>query len=758
MAYTDLALPIDIPWKRLAASSDMMDRQRGDVLYPAKWRSSISVFYHEPGEIPESYCERKVTYLKIVCSITGYQAGAEVGLATRGGDAYTEHESALGDAYYACYAATLQVAVFPNSSDEDPIPLADFPYIVDFEPKRRELYEAVTESGEILGRSTSALNLRKSTTSADSTEYASKIGAEVKAGFNFIGGVEATVSGEHSWGGGTHEEEQNVNTTDESREKRETYAASTNLTQMYELFNAYHLGTNRALFIIFARPHAVQQKDEYTFINGPRRLEGIQEVFLVVNRPKEQEGICVEAILETAHLSPEAPSGASAPLSGTTPITPSTASATYTQLESPPVTMFGLWGGNRGNVGDTKDFEQVVFSLPAGCELDTTRPSPPQSFDVQSFGILPALTIRVDPGIVVDVKDDTFWASIQGVEATVSGGQVIAKVTLRNGGGNWPPRFNFDVTVFYRCPQVTPPTGGGPSPGPGTGGTDGGGTGTRERKLFLTARSISSCAALSNNEASEPASVPVLLDDKKVKDPEARVKLLEWAIDKRIIDLADLGIEDPEASLEDVIREAGDEVVRRLTEAAAQGRLDSVPAEFLMPEDWVSLEMPLAVPVVMSDPAATALNRIRSSNDISERIGRSVIESYGSGRRYPHRAVSYWETDMVLNRIGAEVAATGIGAPERFAIGKFDIPYQDRFIEAFGDAVTIIELAGLDVATLRAGLGVGDVEARRLKSKIIGLARTELGAASTDYTDDGVAGEADEDVDRSTTAERDDIR
>ena len=41
MAYQELALPIDIPWKRLAISSDMMDLQHGDRKFPPKWRSSI---------------------------------------------------------------------------------------------------------------------------------------------------------------------------------------------------------------------------------------------------------------------------------------------------------------------------------------------------------------------------------------------------------------------------------------------------------------------------------------------------------------------------------------------------------------------------------------------------------------------------------------------------------------------------------------------------------------------------------------------
>jgi hypothetical protein len=71
------------------------------------------------------------------------------------------------------------------------------------------------------------------------------------------------------------------------REQRETYSHTTQLTQMYHQLDSYHLGTNRAMFFMLPRPHVVQS--ELTFVNGPRLLEGIQEVFLIVMRPKDQE-------------------------------------------------------------------------------------------------------------------------------------------------------------------------------------------------------------------------------------------------------------------------------------------------------------------------------------------------------------------------------------------------------------------------------------------------------------------------------------
>ena len=93
---------------------------------------------------------------------------------------------------------------------------------------------------------------------------------------------------------------ENIRTTDAAREARETFSHTTQLSQMYHQLNSYHLGTNRAAFFVLPRPHVVQS--EHTFVNGPRELEGIQEFMLVVVRPKEMKNFCVEAYLETAHL------------------------------------------------------------------------------------------------------------------------------------------------------------------------------------------------------------------------------------------------------------------------------------------------------------------------------------------------------------------------------------------------------------------------------------------------------------------------
>jgi hypothetical protein len=72
------------------------------------------------------------------------------------------------------------------------------------------------------------------------------------------------------------------------------------MNNIYSLLQGYHLGTNRAIFFMQPRPHI--QNTKFTFIRGLRALEGVQEFFLIVNRPKSIPRICVEAALETAHL------------------------------------------------------------------------------------------------------------------------------------------------------------------------------------------------------------------------------------------------------------------------------------------------------------------------------------------------------------------------------------------------------------------------------------------------------------------------
>lgn len=300
MSTFKLALPTDIPWRRLCVSADMLDPLTCDDERPPRWRSSMAVFRYDPAEEYQADETRVVTYLKVVCTIAPFQP--EIGLSHPLYN-YTKEPELIDsvEESFPCYGAILQVSVGPATGQGD-VPLQTYPYIVDVEPKKRELYESVTDTSEVLSGSRSSLSVGKSATNTYSLEdYNLDMGGGGGGGL-FWGLIEANGNVQQQTGtvAKSNSEVSNVRTTDFADERRQAQSHTTQLTQMYNLFQVFHLGTNRVLFLMEPRPHVRQT--EATFINGPRALEGVQEVFLVVSRPKTMTDLCVGALLETAHL------------------------------------------------------------------------------------------------------------------------------------------------------------------------------------------------------------------------------------------------------------------------------------------------------------------------------------------------------------------------------------------------------------------------------------------------------------------------
>jgi hypothetical protein len=311
MASNSLSLPIDIPWERICVSTDMIDPKVCDSDRPAKWQSSIAVFKYLPDDDYQNYPGRKITYIKVTCTIAGYQPKADEveGVLTNwsslsyAGAPYTqdELERRLLE-YKPCHEAIVQVTVAPKPGTD--VPLHEYPYIMDFQPKKRELYESVTDTKELMSRSLESLNVRKSSGTTDSQEV-----LDIDQGFN------AGASGQYAGTGGSLQYGQQgqwgtkhigggesglARTTDESHERRETTSHTTQLTQLHHLLDTYHQGTNRVVFYIQPRPNTVQPPSG--FVRGLREVEGIQEFFLIVNQPKDQEDFCLEVRLDTGHL------------------------------------------------------------------------------------------------------------------------------------------------------------------------------------------------------------------------------------------------------------------------------------------------------------------------------------------------------------------------------------------------------------------------------------------------------------------------
>ncbi len=392
MSTTRLDLPINIPWKLIAASPDMLDTRFCNKQFPFAWRSSLAISVYQPKleDLPEELCDERLTYLKVTCSITGYQPSEEetnqanerlLGSADFSDIPEEQLERVMSE-YFACYGVLLNVAVFPTPSmeatiEEHCIPfdelkkggrypnpfrigdvtftakdrpenhtvdnypsgggdgtpeldlaqamtikfptavkvmakivhysravtlqayrgnqmvgsqttgdeqdklhklviehdeidrveiisplkeaylvefcyyvrtvrprgiaLKDLPRIIDFEPKTRDLYQAATDSGEILSASGSSIKTGKSFTNTESSETGVTATGKYKSPETQYGQWEGSQGLSHTWG---HTDSDTYNTqTDASRERRESQSTTTNLSQMYNLLTGYHPGT-----------------------------------------------------------------------------------------------------------------------------------------------------------------------------------------------------------------------------------------------------------------------------------------------------------------------------------------------------------------------------------------------------------------------------------------------------------------------------------------------------------------------------------
>jgi hypothetical protein len=302
-----LNLPLDIPWKRICVTQDMLDRVVCDETLPPKWQSSLAIYKYTPEEDYQFYPDYDISYLKVTATITGYQALEDEiqGQINWNGVNTTTVEGAseLLKSYFPCTGAIVQVVVGPHGRNPD-LPLDQYPFFLDFEPKKRELYEMATDTKERQSRSSETLQLTKSAGKTQSQEVLDvDMGGSFGAQGSYAGtGGGFTSSNQGQWGTksiGT-QQSQTDRRSDVSRELREGYSFTTQLSQMYHLLDSYHLGTNRAVFFVQPRPHVLEEPTG--FVRGPRKVEGIQEFFLVVAQPKETPEYCVSARLDTAHL------------------------------------------------------------------------------------------------------------------------------------------------------------------------------------------------------------------------------------------------------------------------------------------------------------------------------------------------------------------------------------------------------------------------------------------------------------------------
>ncbi|MCC5930578.1 MAG: hypothetical protein JJU28_15130 [Cyclobacteriaceae bacterium] len=312
MSNFKLNLPTDIPWERICVTEDMIDPVVCDRRLPAKWQTSMAVFKFKPEDEYQLFPNYDITYLKVTATITGYQPlDKEIqGKIKWGGvDASTSFSNEvlkdLLNSYHPCNGAILQVVVGPHGKKPD-LPLKDYPFFMDFEPKKRELYELATDTKERSSRSIESLNITKSAGSTQSLEILDIDmgggGFGMNASYAGTGGGFSYQAPNGQWGTKRINADESLTSrsSDVGQEKRETFAFSTHISQMYNLLNSYHTGTNRVVFFVQPRPHTLEEPSG--FVRGPRPVEGIQEFFMVVAQPKDQKDFCVSLRLDTSHL------------------------------------------------------------------------------------------------------------------------------------------------------------------------------------------------------------------------------------------------------------------------------------------------------------------------------------------------------------------------------------------------------------------------------------------------------------------------
>ncbi|RQH03260.1 hypothetical protein EA472_01370 [Natrarchaeobius oligotrophus] len=335
--------PTDVQWKRRCVTDDMLSLDVCDGDAPPKWQSSLALYSYTPDEEFQDFPGREVVYLKLTSTLTGYQPKdeeieGEIDWEDLDVDVADDFQTKLEE-YYRCTGALIQVTVGAGDEENGEGEKTDGkngedgetdeengedgaddgenaggttvekPYIMDYQPKKRRLYDMVSETDQQVTRSLETVNVRKDAGTTESIEV-----LDVDMGSSTSFQAEASV-GDKGGGGlgfsrddrkkeGTkrmgQEQEARLRTSERGRERRETYSHTTQLSQVHHLFDSYHLGTNRALFFVLPRPYT--KAPQSGFVRGPRGIDGVQEIFLVVNKPEDVDELCVSVRLDTAHF------------------------------------------------------------------------------------------------------------------------------------------------------------------------------------------------------------------------------------------------------------------------------------------------------------------------------------------------------------------------------------------------------------------------------------------------------------------------
>lgn len=155
----------------------MLDVGGCDSDAPPRWQPSVAIFEYEPPPEDQVHPDLIVSYLKVTCTITGHTMNE---LSLGGHTAPYYYDPSVGEflltleRQLACYGALVHVTVRSprtlTEEEEEESGQAETPYIADFQPKKRELYELVTQTGSTMSRSLEEVQVRKGGVSSSNAE------------------------------------------------------------------------------------------------------------------------------------------------------------------------------------------------------------------------------------------------------------------------------------------------------------------------------------------------------------------------------------------------------------------------------------------------------------------------------------------------------------------------------------------------------------------------------------------------------------
>jgi len=822
-------IPVDVPWTIVAASPDMIDTTFCDQGFPPPWRSSLAIYAYEPlaTDLPPQLCNQTVTYLKITCSITGFQPTPEETSELSSGNVVVALPTVPGDAaedlvsdYYACYGALLNVAVFPSTttilqttpapeqysfgpetrelpnpfvvpepsltfslsrgphlvidqipgdnafgvlieeaqltidlpvstnvilsrdtregargtvtayqrtavvftaplatsegvqdyvvntseqvtrvainveagscflvglsydSMERPTTLGDYPTIIDFEPKTRDLYQTSTDQGEVLSGSKSGVTTGKSLSNSSSLEMGMSAAANVAANIGVLS-VGASQSLTGSWGETSGDT--STTTADLSRERRETQGTTTNITQQYNILTGYHAGTNRAAFLMLPRPHTLQATDYRTFVRGLRMIEGIQEFFLVVSQPTTTPGICVEASLETGHF-PETvtlgqPSGG-----GTTQST----TFQYTVLAYAPGGNVDAQYSNTVNGGSPQP-AATTFTIPAPWVLDTTKGMP--ASPGVSWSIIPAAGDTTSSNEFVQADNS------QNIQIATAPDEVTATVIVNSNGFDFTRRSESaaKAQVVFTIYATQPPS------------SDNGGD-VVVSPFLVTTRDL--CACLTSCGSNGCVKV---LPTEQVPYGESTGSIgPSGYLPEATSGTGGRATTTPSASTPQMTASRSASLARSVGETAVKTS--------------IVYEAKLRLPSHLLDPQLLQGSRTPAARELMYRIRQHMLGNWRLPQRRPRGTVGFVDSDYVTEHLAKRASAAQLGRK----VSEID-GLSDETVRALGADTTVAELLRLDLHTLRTRSRTDVMAAVHIRRKLLGF----IDPSSTPSPQDG---------------------